>query len=336
MPADVTQARIDARVLGGLAGEFAAAGLPGSLLPEPSAPGRLRLCDFVAALEAAGDRSREPGFLWRCGRNFAPAGLSEFVPELRAGAALGDAITTFVEALNGLQSDSLIRFRVERGLAILEYRVLDPSIWPRSRDVEFTFGFIDGMVRLYGGEFAPEAVVFEHGLARPGLRLDAALGRACIYGEPINRLALPEGLLAAGDRSAPRVESASIRAAYAPRPSVAADDLSPAVRRAVLGLIGEGPIDQRTVARATGLSPRTLRRRLAAVGRCFRSEIESIKADYAASVLERTDLPAGEIGRRLGYADQSSFTRAFTRATGKSPRAFRKSARAAVTLSAGL
>lgn len=75
------------------------------------------------------------------------------------------------------------------------------------------------------------------------------------------------------------------------------------------------------VAEALHVSPRTLRRRLAAEGASYRGLVEEVREALAEELL-RTDLPVEQVARRLGYAETASFTHAFTRWKGTSPRSW--------------
>ena len=68
---------------------------------------------------------------------------------------------------------------------------------------------------------------------------------------------------------------------------------------------------------------RTLHRRLAEHGTSFRQLLDSVRLDLARAYLGETELPVTEIGFLIGFADLSSFSRAFKRWTGPSPAEFR-------------
>jgi AraC-like DNA-binding protein len=79
------------------------------------------------------------------------------------------------------------------------------------------------------------------------------------------------------------------------------------------------------VAAALHLSPRTLRRRLADEGTSFQRVADTLLQELAQDLL-REDLTVTEVAARLGYAEIASFTRAFRRWTGLSPRAWARTA----------
>jgi AraC-like DNA-binding protein len=81
------------------------------------------------------------------------------------------------------------------------------------------------------------------------------------------------------------------------------------------------------VARALHLSPRTLKRRLAAEGASFSDVVEHERRERALLLLAAPDLPLDAVAERLGYSDVANFTRAFRRWTGTTPGAYRRAGR---------
>lgn len=77
------------------------------------------------------------------------------------------------------------------------------------------------------------------------------------------------------------------------------------------------------VAKRLGLSPRTLRRKLAADGTSFQRLLDEAREARARRWLRGTDLGIDEIASRLAFSSTSSFCQAFKRWTGTSPGQFR-------------
>jgi AraC-like DNA-binding protein len=77
------------------------------------------------------------------------------------------------------------------------------------------------------------------------------------------------------------------------------------------------------VARALGVSTRTLKRRLAEQGTSFSDVIDEVRRQRALLLLDDRRLGLGDVADRLGYSDVANFTRAFRRWTGRTPAAFR-------------
>ncbi|HAF53698.1 MAG TPA: AraC family transcriptional regulator [Thauera sp.] len=78
------------------------------------------------------------------------------------------------------------------------------------------------------------------------------------------------------------------------------------------------------VADRLHLSPRTLHRRLEEEGASFRTIKEATRRDIAYARLTKTTQPIARIAADLGYADTSTFYRAFVSWSGVSPERFRQ------------
>ena len=78
------------------------------------------------------------------------------------------------------------------------------------------------------------------------------------------------------------------------------------------------------VAEHIGSSVRTLQRRLSEAGVTHTALVEHARRDMALKKLKTTRLPIGQVAKELGFRDPSSFSRAFQRWTGMSPRTYRR------------
>jgi AraC-like DNA-binding protein len=101
-------------------------------------------------------------------------------------------------------------------------------------------------------------------------------------------------------------------------------DIAAQVRRRILELLPSGPPTQLEIARALALSPRTLHRRLAEAKTSFAELLDETRRELAAGYLQRTDYAIAEVAYLVGFAEVSSFNRAFRRWTGRSPSAARR------------
>lgn len=138
------------------------------------------------------------------------------------------------------------------------------------------------------------------------LRFDAALlDRPCAAADP--------GLLAVLDRHA--------GALLARVPPV--HSLADRVAVAVADGLRRGEARAGDIARRLHMSPRTLQRGLAAEGTSFAAILDRVRHETALRELAERRLSIAEIAFLLGFAELSSFYRAFKRWTGKTPAAFR-------------
>jgi len=82
-----------------------------------------------------------------------------------------------------------------------------------------------------------------------------------------------------------------------------------------------------TTAQRLALSRRTLQRRLGALGTSHARLLAEARRARAEACLGAGDVSVAEVSWLLGFSEQSAFTRAFRRWTGRSPTAFRAAAR---------
>jgi AraC-like DNA-binding protein len=102
------------------------------------------------------------------------------------------------------------------------------------------------------------------------------------------------------------------------------EDVVAQVKRALLDHFPSGAPAQAVIARALNVSSRTLHRRLADAGTSFERLLDETRRDLAQEYVRQAEYAVGEIAFLLGFAETSSFNRAFRRWTGKSPSEFRR------------
>ena len=350
-------ARIPAPTIGGaalplIAGAMAASGLdaPAAFaavgLPSPVAFARdaalssVPLSLFTTLLQRAGNQLPGHPALWCCGRHIVDPALKVLFPAGATCRTLGELIGGVLSDLQRLQAGTRARLEVAEGLCLLSYRIIDPAIWPRSRDAEFTLGFLYGIVTRCSGSLPPGTVTlaFEH---ERDSGADIAWESRCqpLHGQPTNLLAFPAALL---DEPVPDdLMDHGRRGSTPPTPPPgrpvdehhpdAPDPAAGSIIEAIYARLGQGPLDQTTIATDCGLSRRSLRRRLAQARLSFREVMEDARLSYALWALRETHLPVAEIAWRLGYDDQGAFARAFRRQAGTSPSRIRHGERQART-----
>ncbi len=112
-----------------------------------------------------------------------------------------------------------------------------------------------------------------------------------------------------------------------------AQPAGPAIVERVRATIGAelrgGDPGLESVAKQLAMSPRTLQRRLSEHGVIFNDVLDTMRSGAARTYLAQRDIAATEIAYLLGFAEQSSFNRAFKRWTGQTPGEFRRGVPAA-------
>ncbi|MEM9597318.1 MAG: AraC family transcriptional regulator [Acidobacteriota bacterium] len=87
--------------------------------------------------------------------------------------------------------------------------------------------------------------------------------------------------------------------------------------------LSEGAPSISDVARHVGMSGRTLQRRLSERDLSFQKVVDETRRRLAQRLLRETDYSLAEVAFMTGFAEQSSFTRAFKRWSGQAPRSYR-------------
>ena len=95
-------------------------------------------------------------------------------------------------------------------------------------------------------------------------------------------------------------------------------------RQIIAGMNGQVPSMQE-VARALGLSVRSLHRGLEAEGVRWSELVDGVRSEFAQRYLARPSLNIGEVSYLVGFSDTSAFFKAFKRWTGKKPSEYRES-----------
>jgi AraC-like DNA-binding protein len=99
-----------------------------------------------------------------------------------------------------------------------------------------------------------------------------------------------------------------------------ADDVRTALSQRICG---ERPAVEK-VAKALGMSPRTLQRRLEELGTTYQRLLDDVRRRSARRLLTNTDLDSGEVAFLLGFEELNSFTRAFHGWEGTTPTRWRE------------
>jgi AraC-like DNA-binding protein len=143
------------------------------------------------------------------------------------------------------------------------------------------------------------------------------------FGAPIRFSATEDGVLFSIDwlkRRVPREED-RLRSKHL---EIGAAPFSELVRRQAAMGLGFEALTGQAIATQLGMSRRQLFRSLKEEGTTCQKIVDETKFARARHLLAAGDAPIAEIAFAVGYPDQTSFTRAFTRWAGRSPGAWRR------------
>lgn len=218
-----------------------------------------------------------------------------------------------------------------QGEHITTYRITDENMRPQRQDVEFSLGYVHGLVRqLLGPRHRPVEVWFEHDRPQKLGAYDKVFGCPVYFGQTQNCLVYTEADLS---RPAARFDPnlVALMQHYIQllgHRHHAITTMHEAVSQALTPLIEDQDPTIGAVAEALSVSEATLRRRLKSEGTSFRQILRTKRMDVAKRLLSETGMSVLEIAQRLGYAESASFGRAFVTETQKTPTAYRQKSRA--------
>jgi AraC-like DNA-binding protein len=180
--------------------------------------------------------------------------------------------------------------------------------------------FVLGARVLTGREIAPSVVRFRHP-APADTREHAALFHCPMefgaeYAEvEVDRATLDLPLPTANETYY-AIFQLQVERALARLP--ASNGITDGVRAAARAALASGDCSLSGTARALGISPRTMQRKLQAEGTSFAELIDALRQEMAAAYLAQ-NVPVAEVAWLLGYADPSAFHHAYKRWTGTTP-----------------
>ena len=182
------------------------------------------------------------------------------------------------------------------------------------------------MIRIFAGvTWEPDLVALRSptdvpplaGELFPGTRF--ARGRRNAFVE-FPRTLLTTGLSCYGDQIKARLSSTPVDRATTDPPA----DFAESLRRILKSYLPDGYPSLARAAAISGMSGRTLQRRLTESGLSYSTVVDRARFDVATEMLARTDATSLEISLATGYEDPSHFARAFRRVGGCSPREYRR------------
>ncbi|HSD41597.1 MAG TPA: AraC family transcriptional regulator [Burkholderiales bacterium] len=291
-------------------------------VPETRVPNRVIQRVFELAEEATGD----PSFGLDVGQQVRGVALHAVGYAWLASAALGDAMARLARYTRVLSDFWRAEIREEpRGVRFVLVYPATQLVKPLSRHDAVLSGIVQLCRITYGSAFAPLEVTVKRERPAGGQRFEDWFRAPIVWGasQP-SLLCRREDLARQLATMNPGIVHASEKLITDYLARLDRDDVVARVKRELLNCFPDGSPTQTVVARSLGLSTRTLHRRLAEEGTSFVDLLDETRRELATGYIRRTDNSVGEVAYLLGFAETSSFNRAFRRWTGMSPSEFRR------------
>jgi AraC-like DNA-binding protein len=213
----------------------------------------------------------------------------------------------------------------------LSFDYVGVSRHPDRHQIEFWITAVVRICRqLTGSRFVPERVQLTHHRTTKA-ELAEIFGDHIEFGASVDEIILPSELrnsrVVSADPYLNNLLSAYCEEALARR-NKRRGSFQSAVENTIAPLLPHGKATAADVARQLGLSQRTFARRLSSEGLTFSELLENLRSDLASRYLVEGDMGVSEVAWLLGYREVGSFSHAFRRWTGKTPREVLRAERA--------
>lgn len=288
---------------------------------------RLPLADFYRLCEVALELTGDPAFGLHWSEQLAASALDPIASLVAHSETLGQALSTLTQYHRLLCDDLGYRMSEQRDTLLLHCVTLDgASERVRRFLAEVIATRFLGLIRTFAGGALPERVCFDYPPPPYAAEYARVFAGRARFDEAFSGLVLQRELLAAQSSVRDAELHDSLRAFVEQRIASMTEGLSFTVRVRDLLVRHGAPrrVSMPEIARALGLSERTLRRRLESEGNTFAEVVSTALSIAAKRCLCDEQRTIQETAYELGFTDKTAFHRAFKRWTGMTPAEFRR------------
>jgi AraC-like DNA-binding protein len=305
------------------AGLFAAAGMDSAPSNDPLQ--RLTTAQVAALFRECVKLTGNPAVGLTVARFMHPSTLHALGYSLLASSTLRDCCERLVNYFRLASEQAETRISEESDRFTLSLHPLAEGIAFETMDAWNAF-----LVRLFRQLHSPDLVPLSVSLARPlpagyeeqyrksfhaPVTFDAPYCEICLQ-----RSIVDEPLMG-GNREIAQQNDGIIQSYLAELDQA---DIISRVKQVIIQSLSAGSCDKQRTARELAMSPSALQQKLAERGTSFQNLLNQVRQSLALAYMEQPRVSITEMSFLLGFTDTSSFTRAFRRWTGQSPRDYRR------------
>jgi len=280
----------------------------------------------IKLLNIAADALNDDFLGFHLAREFEPrqVGLIHYV--IASSGTLAEAMSKAERYCSLVNEGIAVRFEVDQSAVITLNSVEFDRKLDRHQMEFWAFVMVRVCRLLTGTRIAPRQVRLMHLRDVVPDEVRSFLGCDIEFGANGDEIILPKATavlpLVNADTHLNTLLTAYAEDALAHRAPHAADIRSK-VERAIAPLLPHGKATVSEVARELGISQRTLGRLLSTERLTFSAILRQFRLDLAKAYITHGDLSISQIAWLLGYGEVSTFTNAFKRWTGTTPREMR-------------
>ena len=238
-------------------------------------------------------------------------------------AALQDLQQFFHLHMNGMR----VTFEEGDKTSLIALEIVMPFPPAYRQQIELSLGIgLQFIRRLIGESWSPQIAYFEHALDAGSASTSALFRCPLRFNQEVNGFYFDSSIL---DIPRERFNSQSHQILYdylSMQTRLIRRDLTIDVTEQIVRGLRKGECGIDAISAAMGLTRRTLQRRLGDTGVLYRDLLGQTRMDLAQRYLRVQSIPITHVSDMLCYAEPSTFSRAFQRYFGVSPRTWRKKA----------
>lgn len=191
--------------------------------------------------------------------------------------------------------------------------------------------FARNLIRLGGDGLSFVEVSFRHACTADPGAYASGLGCPVRFAANEDAIVMRSDMLELPNRSGDPAVASFMTAHLEDQIAAMADEtsLSDTLLHRLSTSLSNGAPSAAEIAREIGMSERTFYRRLSEEGQTYQGLLQAAQQSLARDLLARSDCSIAEIAFLTGFAEQSTFSRAFKRWCGEPPASFRRHAQGA-------
>lgn len=302
---------------------FAKAGLDLSVLADPDARYLVKDTNrlWALAVAATGDEA----FGLTVSRFVTPTTFHALGYSLQASSTLNEAFERCVRYFRVVSDAVSLSFETVGEECRFTMAVLPQQVRPADESLDAFASVFARLCRaLYGRQLSPIRVSLQRRAPLMPAPFEKVFRAPVEFDAGITQLVYPrasfEAPLSGANPELAR-QNDGVAARYLSRLKLG--DAAASVRAALVEMLPRGEPSQAKVAQALHMSERNLQRKLAEAGTTYKDILNETRKELALSYLADKSYTLSEVTYLLGFAEASSFTRAFRRWTGYSPSDYR-------------
>lgn len=227
---------------------------------------------------------------------------------------IGDALLELRANFALYNGAAQIDLEVFEGVALLGYRTDEAAIGGLPQAEELACGVgLQLMRTLAGDQWQPEAVMLRHAPLADEQVYRQALGITPTFSAAHTGLIFDACVLTQPLDCASEALHQLITQHLSGMERLSADEMPSYVRQLLRNLLPSGRATIYRVADCMAVNPRTLQRQLAQEGTSFQQLLDETRQQLVRKYLQIPTISLTQVARLLGYADVSTFSRAFHR-----------------------